>query len=52
MKGGEQVGSGTAGARAEGQGGTLTVTGKDDHGHDIELTLRCERFDEVVAEGG
>ena len=42
----------TAGAQAEGRGGTLTVNGKDDHGHDIELSIRCERFDEVVAEGG
>jgi hypothetical protein len=52
VKGGELVGSGTAGARAEGRAGTLTVSGKDDHGHDVELSVRCERFDEVVAEGG
>ena len=52
VQGGDIVGSGTAGVQAEGSGGTLTVTGKDDHGHDIELSIRCERFDEVVAEGG
>jgi hypothetical protein len=52
VKGGELVGSGTAGVRAEGRGGTVTVSGKDDHGHDIELSVRCDRFDEVVAEGG
>ena len=52
VEGGEIVGSGTAGVQAEGPGGTLTVMGKDDHGHDIELSIRCERFDEVVAEGG
>jgi len=52
VQGGELVGSGTAGVRAEARGGTLTVTGKDDHGHDIELSVRCDRFDEVVAEGG
>jgi hypothetical protein len=52
VQGGEIVGSGTAGAKTEGQGGTLTVAGKDDHGHEIELTVRCERFDEVIAEGG
>jgi hypothetical protein len=52
VKGGELVGSGSAGASAQGRGGTLTVNGKDDHGHDIELSIRCERFDEVVAEGG
>lgn len=32
--------------------GTLTVNGKDDYGHEVELSIRCERFDEVVAEGG
>lgn len=52
VKGGELVGSATAEAQADGRGGTLTVSGKDDHGHDIELAVRCERFDEVVAEGG
>jgi hypothetical protein len=52
VKGGELVGSGTAGVRPEAGGGTITVSGKDDHGHDIELSIRCERFDEVVAEGG
>ncbi|HWB41280.1 MAG TPA: hypothetical protein VG500_08485 [Gemmatimonadales bacterium] len=52
VKGGELVGSGTAGVRPGGSGGTLTVTGKDDHGHAIELSVECARFDEVVAEGG
>ena len=52
VEGGEIVGSGTPGVQAEGAGGTLTVIGKDDHGHDLELSIRCERFDEVVAEGG
>jgi hypothetical protein len=52
VKGGELVGSASAGAQPEGRGGTLTVNGKDDHSHDIELSIRCERFDEVVAEGG
>ena len=52
VQGGEIVGSGTAGASPEGRGGTLTVAGKDDHGHEIELAVRCERFDEVIAEGG
>lgn len=52
VKGGELVGSATAEARTEGRGGTLAVSGKDEHGHDIELSVRCERFDEVVAEGG
>jgi hypothetical protein len=46
------VGAGTAGVRVEGIGGVLTVSGKDDDGHPIELSVRCERFDEVVAEGG
>jgi hypothetical protein len=52
VKGGELVGSATAGVRAEDKGGILTVTGQDDHGHPIELSVQCERFDEVVAEGG
>ena len=52
VKGGELAGSGTAGVRIEGQGGVLTLTGQDDHGHPIELSVQCERFDEVVAEGG
>jgi hypothetical protein len=52
VEGGELVGSGTAGVRPVGKGGILTVTGQDDHGHPIELSVQCERFDEVVAEGG
>ena len=52
VQGGALVGSGTAGARAETRGGTLTVNGNDDHGHEIQLSIRCERFDQVVAEGG
>ena len=50
--GGEIVGSGTGGAKPEGPGATLTVNGKDDHGHDVELTIQCYRLDQVVAEGG
>ena len=52
VKGGQLVGSGAPGVRPAGAGGTLTVTGKDDHGDAIELSVECERFDEVVAEGG
>lgn len=52
VKGGEITGSATAEVRPNGRGGTLTVTGKDDHGHPLQLTVECERFDEVVAEGG
>jgi hypothetical protein len=52
VRGGEMAGSGTAGVRPAGGGGTLTVSGKDDHGHAVELSVECERFDEVVAEGG
>jgi hypothetical protein len=52
VKGGTMTGSGTAGVEPAGKGGTLTVSGKDDHGHPMELTVRCERFDEIVAEGG
>ena len=52
VKGGRMVGSGAPGVRPAGQGGTLTVAGKDDHGDAIELSVECKRFDEVVAEGG
>jgi hypothetical protein len=52
VKGGEIAGSASAEVRPTGQGGILTVTGKDDHGHPLQLTVECERFDEVVAEGG
>ncbi len=52
VKGGEMAGSGTAGVRPAGGGGTLTVAGKDDHGHAVELSVECKRFDGVVAEGG
>ncbi len=52
VKGGALEGSGTAGVRAAGKGGILNVSGKDSDGHPLELTVECERFDEVVAEGG
>jgi hypothetical protein len=52
VKGGQLAGEGTPGVRPAGRGGTLTVRGKDDHGDAIELSIECERFDEVVAEGG
>jgi hypothetical protein len=52
VKGGQMAGSGTPGVQAAGSGGTLTVTGKDDHGDAIDLSVQCERFDEVIAEGG
>jgi hypothetical protein len=52
VKGGQLAGSGTPGVRPAGSGGTLTLTGKDDHGDAIELSVECARFDEVVAEGG
>jgi hypothetical protein len=52
VKGGRMAGSGTPGVRPVGEGGTLTVAGTDDHGDAIELSVECERFDQVVAEGG
>ncbi|MGH7579548.1 MAG: hypothetical protein ACREM9_05205 [Gemmatimonadales bacterium] len=52
VKGGELTGSGTAKVQPAGSGGTLTVTGSDEHGHAVELSVECARFDEVVAEGG
>jgi hypothetical protein len=52
VKGGAIKGSGTATVRPTGKGGILSVSGKDADGHPLELTVECERFDEVVAEGG
>jgi hypothetical protein len=52
VKGGPLKGSGTAGVRPIGKGGILNVSGRDADGHPLELTVECERFDEVVAEGG
>ena len=52
VKGGPLKGSGTAGVRPAGKGGILNVSGRDADGHPLELTAECERFDEVVAEGG
>jgi hypothetical protein len=52
VKGGTIRGSGTASVTPAGPGGTLQVRGTDADGHPLELTVECERFDEVVAEGG
>lgn len=52
VKGGPMAGSGAPGVQPAGNGGTLTVAGNDDHGDSIELSVECQRFDEVVAEGG
>ncbi len=52
VKGGEMAGSGVPGVRPAGHGGVLAVTGEDDHGDAIELSVECQRFDEVLAEGG
>ena len=52
VKGGPLKGSGTARVRPTGKGGILNVSGKDADGHPLDLSVECERFDEVVAEGG
>jgi hypothetical protein len=52
VKGASLAGSGVPGVQPTGAGGTLTVSGKDDHGDALALSVECERFDEVVAEGG
>jgi hypothetical protein len=52
VTGGTIKGRGTASVRPTGKGGILSVSGKDEDGHPLELTVECERFDEVVAEGG
>ena len=43
--------SASAGAEA-GAESSPPAAGKDDHGDAIDLSVECERFDEVVAEGG
>ncbi len=52
VKGGEMTGTGSPNVRTQGAGGVLAVAGTDDHGDKIVMTVECERFDEVVAEGG
>jgi hypothetical protein len=52
VKGGAIKGSGAASVRPAGKGGILNVAGTDADGHPLDLTVECERFDEVVAEGG
>jgi hypothetical protein len=52
VKGGTLVGSGTATVRSEGAGGTFVVEGKDENGVTLQLTVKCDRFTEPVAEGG
>jgi len=52
VKGGPLKGSGIASVRPTGKGGILSVSGKDADGHPLDLTVECERLDEVVAEGG
>jgi hypothetical protein len=52
VKGGTVRGSGTASVRPAAKGGILSVKGTDHDGHPLELMIECERFDEVVAEGG
>jgi hypothetical protein len=52
VKGAPLAGSGVPGVQSTGAGGTLTAAGRDDHGGAIALSVECERFDEVVAEGG
>jgi hypothetical protein len=52
VKGGTLVGSCTATMRSEGAGGTFVVQGKDENGGALQLTVKCDRFTEPVAEGG
>ena len=52
VKGADIMGGGTPTVEPAGSGGTLSVKGRDDHGHIVEMTVECTRFDEQVAEGG
>lgn len=52
VKGGPLKGSGSATVPPAGAAGTLSVTGKDDGGTQLLLSVSCDRFTEPVAEGG
>lgn len=52
VKGADILGGGTPTVEPAGSGGTLSVKGRDDHGHIVKLTVECARFDQQVAEGG
>jgi hypothetical protein len=52
VKGADIMGGGTPTVKPAGSGGTLSVKGRDDHGHMVEMTVECARFDEQVGEGG
>jgi hypothetical protein len=51
VKGGETKGSGAA-SLADVGGGSLSVQGTTDRGAPLRLQVRCQRFTELVAEGG
>jgi hypothetical protein len=52
VKGGPTGGKGTARVRPAGESGSITVTGQDGTGADLQLMVECQRFTEAVAEGG
>lgn len=52
VKGADILGGGTPAVKPAGSGGTLSLKGRDDHGHIVEMTVECARFDEQMAEGG
>lgn len=52
VKGGPLKGSGSASVRPSGAAGMLSVTGKDDSGNPVLISVSCARFTEPVAEGG
>ncbi len=52
VTGGTLVGSGTASVRMDGAAATLAVSGRDEEGTAVEVSVRCERLTVPVAEGG
>jgi hypothetical protein len=52
VKGGPLKGTGSASVQPGGAAGTLSVTGKDDGGNQLLVSVSCARFTEPVAEGG
>jgi hypothetical protein len=52
VKGSQIRGSGAGRIQPKGEGGALTVDGRDAKGRAVHLTVDCSRFTEPVAEGG
>ena len=52
LQGGKRQGDGTATVQAAGTGGRIVVHGRDARGTSLEVTIECESFQGIEAEGG